>query len=98
MFQAIVTFSLRQRVFVLVVAAALVAWGLYLARDMPIDLLPEVRQPSVIVNVEVPGLAAEEMEHLVTMPIERVLSGMPGVVSVRSRSTNSVNYIQVLFD
>ncbi len=98
MFQAIVGFSLRHRVFVLIAAAVLVAWGTYIATSMPIDLLPEVRQPSVIIDVEVPGLGAEEMEHLVTQPLERALSGMPGVVSVRSRSTNSVNYIQVLFE
>ena len=97
MFQAIVTFSLRHRVFVLIAAAVLVGWGAYIARDMPIDLLPEIRQPSVIINADVPGLGAEEMEHLVTIPTEMALSGMPGVVSVRSRSTNGSNYIQVLF-
>jgi HME family heavy-metal exporter len=97
-FQAIVGFSLRHRVFVLIAAAVLVAWGAYLARDMPIDLLPEIRQPSVIINVDAPGLGAEEMEHLVTMPIEMALSGMPGVTSVRSRSANAANYIQVLFE
>jgi HME family heavy-metal exporter len=98
MFQTIVSFSLRQRVFVLIAAMVLIGWGTYVAIDMPIDLLPEVRQPSVIINADVPGLGAEEMEHLVTIPTEMALSGMPGVVSVRSRSTNGANYIQVLFD
>ncbi len=98
MFQAIVGCSLRHRIFVLIAAAVLVGWGAFLARDMPIDLLPEIRQPSVIINADVPGLGAEEMEHLVTIPTEMALSGMPGVVSVRSRSTNGANYIQVLFD
>jgi len=97
MFQAIVGFSLRHRVFVLIAAAILVVWGMIVARDMPIDLFPEIRQPSVIVNVESPGLAAEEVEHLITVPIETALSGMPGVVTVRSRSASAVNYIQVLF-
>jgi HME family heavy-metal exporter len=98
MFQTIVGFSLRHRVFVLIAACVLVGWGVFVARDMPIDLLPEIRQPSVIINADVPGLGAEEMEHLVTIPTEMALSGMPGVVSVRSRSTNGANYIQVLFD
>jgi HME family heavy-metal exporter len=98
MFQTIVGFSLRHRVFVLIAAAVLIGWGVFVARDMPIDLLPEIRQPSVIINADVPGLGAEEMEHLVTIPTEMALSGMPGVVSVRSRSTNGANYIQVLFD
>ncbi len=98
MFQAIVGCSLRHRIFVLIAAAVLVGWGVFVALDMPIDLLPEIRQPSVIINADVPGLGAEEMEHLVTIPTEMALSGMPGVVSVRSRSTNGANYIQVLFD
>ena len=98
MFQAIVGFSLRHRIFVLIAAAVLVAWGAIVARDMPIDMFPEIRQPSVIVTAEAAGLGAEEMEHLVTMPIEMALSGMPGVASVRSRSANAVNYVQVLFN
>ncbi len=97
MFQAIVSFSLKQRVFVLIAAAVLVGWGAFLAKDMPIDLLPEIRQPSVIINVDNPGFGAEEMEHLVSIPVEMALSGMPGVVSVRSRSANGAAYIQVLF-
>jgi heavy-metal exporter, HME family len=97
MFQAIVTFSLRHRIFVLVAAAVLVAWGAIVARDMPIDLLPETRQPAVIVTAEAPGLAAEDVEHLVSQPLEMVLNGMPGVTAVRSRSANAVAFIQVLF-
>jgi HME family heavy-metal exporter len=97
MFQVIVGFSLRHRVFVLIAAAILVVWGAYIARDMPIDLLPEVRQPSVIIVNDVAGLAAEEVERLVTTPLEMVLNGMPGVTGVRSRSANGVFYIQVLF-
>src|SRR6476661_6687463 len=98
MFQAIVTFSLRHRIFVLVAAAVLVAWGAIVARNMPIDLLPETRQPAVIVTAEAPGLAAEDVEHLVSQPLEMVMNGMPGVTAVRSRSANAVAYIQVLFD
>src|SRR4051812_3937795 len=97
MFQAIVGFSLRHRVFVLIAATLLVAWGTFLLEDMPIDLFPEIRQPSVIIDAEAPGLAAEEVEHLITQPIEMALSGVPGVVNVRSRSANAVNYLQVLF-
>ena len=98
MFQAIVGFSLRYRVFVLVAAAVLIVWGTLVARDMPIDLLPETRQPSVIVTAEAGTLAAEEVEQLVTMPIEAVMNGMPGVVSVRSSSNAAVAFVQVLFE
>ena len=76
MFQAIVGFSLRQRVFVLIAAVILVAWGSWLAKDMPIDLFPEIRQPSVIVIAEAPGLAAQETAvsytHLTLPTILRV--------------------------
>lgn len=98
MFQAIVTFSLRHRAFVLIAAAILVGWGTLVLRDMPIDLMPEVRQPSVIVTAEAGSLAAEEVEQLVTQPIEMVMNGVPGVSSVRSMSNATVAYIQILFD
>src|SRR6266498_2507147 len=98
MFQTIVGFSLRHRIFVLIVAAVLVVWGTFLAKDMPIDLFPEIRQPSVIVVAEAPGLAAQETEQLVMLPIEMVLNGMPGVSRVRSRAADCVIYVQVLFD
>ena len=97
MFQAIVAFSLRQRVFVLVASAILVAWGLFVARDVPIDLLPELRQPTVNVVTESGSLAAEEMEQLVTLPIETALSGIAGVTRVRSTSSASFSRVMVVF-
>jgi HME family heavy-metal exporter len=98
MFQAIVNFSLRQRVFVLAITAILVGWGTLVARDMPIELLPETRPPSVIINTEAGSLAAEEVEQLVTMPIESVMNGMPGVTGVRSSSNPAVSLVQVVFE
>ncbi|PWC90093.1 multidrug transporter AcrB [Azospirillum sp. TSH100] len=97
MFQAIVAFSLRQRVFVLVASAVLVAWGLFVARDVPIDLLPELRQPTVNVVTEAGSLAAEEVEQLVTLPIESALSGIAGVTRVRSTSSASFSRVLAVF-
>ncbi|KAA0595170.1 HME family heavy-metal exporter [Azospirillum lipoferum] len=97
MFQAIVAFSLRQRVFVLVASAILVAWGLFVARDVPIDLLPELRQPTVNVVTESGSLAAEEVEQLVTVPIESALSGIAGVTRVRSTSSASFSRVMAVF-
>ena len=97
MFQAIVAFSLRQRVFVLVAAAILVAWGMFIARDVPIDLLPELRQPTVNVVTESGSLAAEEVEQLVTQPIESALSGIAGVTRVRSTSSASFSRVMAVF-
>lgn len=97
MFQAIVGFSLRHRIFVLAVALILIGWGLMVARDMPIDLLPEIRQPSVVIVTEAGSLAAEEVEQLINQPIEMVLSGMPGVVRVRSSASAAFSSITVVF-
>ena len=97
MFQAIVNFSLRQRVLVLALTAVLAGWGVIIARDMPIELMPDVRPPSVIILTESGGLAAEEVEQLVTMPIESVMNGMSGVTSVRSSSNAAISFVQVVF-
>ncbi len=98
MFALIVSYSIRHRVFVLAAAVLLVAWGGMIARNMPIDLMPETRQPSVIVTAEAGALASEEVEQLVVQPIEAVMNGIPGVAGVRSMSNASVAYFQVLFD
>jgi len=97
MFAAIVSASLRHRVFVLVTTAVLLVWGTLIARDMPIDLLPETRPPSVVLTAESGTLTAEEVEQLVVIPIEQGLSGLNGVTSVRSSSNASVAYFQVVF-
>ncbi|MGE0225518.1 MAG: efflux RND transporter permease subunit, partial [Acetobacteraceae bacterium] len=97
MFQFLVTNSIRHRVFVLVVTVLLVGWGTLIARNMPIDLMPETRQPSVIVTAEAGTLAAEEVEQLIVQPIEAVMAGIPGITAVRSVSNASVAYFQILF-
>jgi HME family heavy-metal exporter len=97
MFQAIVTFSLRHRVFVLLATLLLIAWGLFTAGSMPIDLMPEIRQPVVNVVTEAGSLATEEVEQFVSQPLEMVLSGMPGVERVRSTSSAAFSRIAVYF-
>ncbi len=98
MFALIVSYSIRHRVFVLVAAVLLVAWGSMVARNMPIDLMPETRQPSVIVTAEAGALASEEVEQLIVQPVEAVMNGIPGVAGVRSMSNASVAYFQILFE
>lgn len=97
MFAAIVAGSLRHRVFVLVLTAVLLVWGTLIARDMPIDLLPETRPPSVVLTAESGTLTAEEVEQLVVVPLEQAMNGLAGVTSVRSSSNASVAYFQVVF-
>lgn len=97
MFQALVGFCLRQRVPVLILTALLTIWGIIVGRDMPISLLPELHPPMVTVLTEANGLAPEEVEQLVTYPMETVLNGMPGVSRVRSVSSPGFSLIYAEF-
>ena len=98
MFRAIVGFSLRHRVFVLLAAAGLIGWGAVLAPAMPIDLLPELRPPAVVIVTEAASLATEEVEQLVTAPLEQALAGASGVAKIRSASSAALSVVTVQFD
>ncbi|MCC7276678.1 MAG: efflux RND transporter permease subunit [Alphaproteobacteria bacterium] len=98
MFVALVDFSLRRRLFVLVATAALAIYGVLVATSMPIDLLPDLHPPLVTIVTEAGGFAPEEVEQLVTYPIEMVLNGMQGVSRVRSGSSPGFSVIHVEFD
>lgn len=86
MFNLLVSASLRHRLFVLAAAFMLVLYGSYVLPRLPVDVLPDLTRPSVTVMAEAEGLAPEEVERLVTRPIENLLNGVPGVETVRSTS------------
>ncbi len=98
MFNAVIRFALRYRMLVLVISMALMVYGSYLATQMPIDVFPDLDRPRVIIITECPGLATEEVETLVTQPIEIALLGASGVQAVRSQSTAGLNVIYIEFD
>jgi HME family heavy-metal exporter len=98
MLNAVIRFSLRYRLLVVVVALALLVYGSYLATTMPIDVFPDLDRPRVVVITECPGLATEEVETLVTQPIEVALLGASGVQAVRSQTTAGLNVIYIEFD
>ncbi len=98
MLNAIIQFSLRYRLLVVVVSLAMLIYGSYLATTMPIDVFPDLDRPRVIIITECPGLATEEVETLVTQPIEIALMGASGVQAVRSQSTAGLNVIYIEFD
>src|ERR1043165_9441311 len=97
MIARILEFSLRQRAVVLLGAAALLGAGLWSARHLPIDAVPDITGIQVQVNTEVPALAAEESEKLVTQPIERELAGLPGVEDMRSITKFGLSQVTLQF-
>ncbi len=98
MLNSVIRFALRYRMLVLVISMALMVYGAYLATQMPIDVFPDLDRPRVIIITECPGLATEEVETLVTQPIEIALLGANGVQAVRSQSTAGLNVIYIEFD
>ena len=82
----IVTAALRQRSFVLLATLILIGIGLWSATRLPVDAVPDITSVQVQVNTEVPALAPDEIEKLVTFPIETELAGLPGMIEIRSLS------------
>ncbi len=95
---ALIRWSLRNRLGVLVAAAAFLVWGGYVAARMPVDVLPELTAPTVTLLVEGHGMAPTDMEALVTFPVEAALNGAAGVRRVRSSTAVGVAVIWVDFD
>lgn len=97
MLNAIVDASLRYKVLVLVVFAAVIGLGIQAFRQVPVDAFPDVTPIQVNVYTESPGLAAEDVEKLLTAPIEGAMAGLPGVEEVRSVSLFGLSYVGVYF-
>ena len=98
MLNKIIHFSLQNRLLVLVASVLLLIGGTYTAFHTEVDVFPDLNAPTVVVMTEAGGMAAEEVEQLVTFPIETAVNGATGVRRVRSSSTTGFSVVWVEFD
>jgi cobalt-zinc-cadmium resistance protein CzcA len=97
MINRIIEFALRQRVFVMIGAVALIAAGVWSAARLPIDAVPDITNVQVQINTVVPALSPEEVEHQVTFPIETEMAGLQGLEEIRSLSKFGLSQLTMVF-
>src|SRR5215470_3286728 len=97
MLQALVHFSLKFRGVVVILAGVLLAYGVYVAATAKLDVFPNFVQPQVVIQTECPGMASEQVELLVTLPIETMVNGLGDMESLRSESIDGLSVITAVF-
>jgi nickel/cobalt tolerance cation efflux system protein len=90
--------SIAQRWFIVISAILVTLWGVVSVTQMPLDVFPEFAPPQVDIHTEATGLAPEEVESQITVPIESAVNGLPGVTTVRSSSKVGLSMVSVVFD
>jgi len=98
MLARLIAFSIKHASLVVIAAGMLLLFAGFKAKDLPVDVFPELNAPTVVVMTEAGGLAADEVENSVTVPIESAVGGLPGTRRVRSASATSLSIVWVEFD
>ncbi len=97
MFRWLLESSLANRLLVLMLGTVLMAYGAFTLTRTPVDVFPDLNRPTVTVMTEAGGMATEEVEQLITFPLETALNGLPGVESIRSVSSAGLSFVYVSF-
>jgi Cu/Ag efflux pump CusA len=98
MFSTILRWVIDRRWLVVLATVIITLWTIYVIPQMQLDVFPPFAPPQVEIQTEAPGLAPEEVESLVTLPIESAINGTPGVTAVRSSSAVGLSVVKVIFD
>lgn len=98
MINKLISWSLEKRFIVIVLGIILFIYGSFSAINTPVDIFPEFAPPQVVIQTHAPGLASEEVESLVTIPLESALNGTSMVQTVRSSSSEGLSFITVIFE
>ena len=93
MFKFILDFSLKNRLLIILCGLILTAYGVYSLSKAPVDVFPNLNKPNVTIMAEAGGMASEEVEQLISAPLEVVMNGLPGVETVRSVSSPGLSII-----
>lgn len=98
MFKWLLVNSLANRLLVLIASVVLMFYGAWTLSRTPVDVFPDLNKPTVTVMTEAGGMAAEEVEQLITFPLETTMNGLPGVETVRSVSSAGLSFVYITFD
>ena len=98
MFKWLLENSLKNRLLVIIASVVLMAYGAFTLSRTPVDVFPDLNKPTVTLMTEAGGMAAEEVEQLITFPLETTMNGLPGVESVRSTSSAGLSFVYITFD
>lgn len=98
MFDKLIGFSIRNKLVIGLFTIALIAWGIYSLKKLPIDALPDITNNQVMVMTTAPTVAAQEVENFITNPLEISMSNLPDVKEIRSISRSGLSVITVVFD